>query len=82
MPKSTSTARPSSVTRMLDGLRSRCTIPAVCAASSAEAVWATRSITWPAGNVRRSRSTCHSEVPSTYCIAMYGAGSSPDMSSP
>jgi hypothetical protein len=35
MPKSASFAVPSGVIRMLDGLTSRCTMPAACAAASA-----------------------------------------------
>jgi hypothetical protein len=36
MPKSVSFTRPLGSTMMLDGLTSRCTTPAVCAADSAE----------------------------------------------
>ena len=57
-------------------------MPASWATSSAAATWATTSITSAGGSVRRSRRICHSDVPSTYCITMYGAGSPPEVSSP
>ena len=43
-PKSSTFTEPFSVTRMLPGLRSRCTIPAACAAASASAIWMPYSI--------------------------------------
>ncbi len=47
-PKSRSTTRPAGVTRMFDGLMSRCTLPAECSASRPAA---------SCGSVARSRAT-------------------------
>ena len=46
-PKSSSFASPRAVTKMFAGLRSRCTMPAACAASSASAICTPRPTTVP-----------------------------------
>lgn len=62
-PKSSTFAVPSSVIWTFSGLISRCTIPRLCAASSAEATWAASSMLWviPTGpRKRRSLKLCPS----------------------
>ena len=66
MPKSASFAVPSCVTSTLDGLTSRCTIPAACAAARASATWArsaaassgSRPSACSASTARSAPSTC------------------------
>ena len=52
-PKSSTFTRPSGVILMLAGLRSRCTMPRSCAASSASITWLAMLTTSSMGNPRR-----------------------------
>ena len=65
MPKSVSFTSPSSRTRMLAGLTSRCTTLASCATPSARAHWPITDRTWSAGSGPCSRISWESGLPST-----------------
>ena len=71
MPKSSTFAWPSSVTRMLSGLRSRWTMPIACAAASADSTSVIASTTPPIGALPPTTNAA-SVLPSTNSITMYG----------
>ena len=82
MPKSTSMTRPSGVTRMLAGLRSRWTIPASWATCRAAAISATIAIVSPVGSEPRSASSADSGAPSMSGMTRNGTGLPSSSSSP
>jgi len=71
MPKSSTFTVPDAVTMMFSGLRSRCTMFASCARTSAFTTGTTSSIARAIGT-RLSVTIFASEVPSTYSSTMYG----------
>ena len=75
MPKSLIIAEPSSVTRMLPGFTSRCTIRSLWAAASAEPTSAPIRAVSRGLRVPRSRRSADSGVDSTSCITMHGCPS-------
>ncbi len=76
MPKSVSFTWPARSTMMFDGLTSRCTIPAECAAARAPAAWASRGAASSGESGPRSRTRRPRSTPSTYSITSHQESSS------
>ncbi len=71
IPKSVTTALPSSSSRMLAGLMSRCTTPRRCAYPNAPAIWDSHTLTTEIGNGPSLRITASSDGPATNFITKY-----------
>ncbi|ANZ37678.1 hypothetical protein BBK82_18080 [Lentzea guizhouensis] len=76
MPKSVILTVPSSPSRTLPGLMSRCTMPALCAAASAEATCMPIEATSRGGSVPRSDRTADRLFDGRYSITSHGWPSS------
>jgi hypothetical protein len=72
MPKSTTFAVPSSATRTLNVVTSRCTIPAACAAANAEATCHPTPTTSASGSGPRSSIISASVFDGTYSMTRHG----------
>jgi hypothetical protein len=75
MPKSVILTVPSSPSRTFAGLMSRCTMPAACAATSADATWAPIRAVSVGGSVPCSESTVARLFDGRYSMINHGSPS-------
>ncbi len=80
-PNPVSTARPVVVSSTLPGSTRPCTIPAACAAVSADRTQTPILAACGTGNGRRERTVCSSDAPETNSITSHGSPSSTSTSS-